>query len=170
MNYRRVRGVLTAVAFLVVAGCSGDGPKVEAPTTKVPTTVERTASEAEATVAQVASLIARHNADLRESIANVEDACDFAHAVDPCPGMGGIVLLTLTTQAQTLAIDLGAVDKPEAGQYLGAIPSEIRALTESTALAAERLGAVDSEADTPRDISRAIDDLRSELDAWGPYL
>jgi hypothetical protein len=174
------------MVMLALAGCSSDGGIDAASSTTPPTAMATetsavapvttpTEGASEATIAQYASLVASHEGEWRETVADIDDTCTDPDAIPICT----TIYLTASYQAETLRLELsGAADD------LGEPSAEIAQLVADTETAAADYVAAyhawdATGCDDPLDLEcgvsesfemdRALDGLTRQFDAWSPY-
>lgn len=111
---RRCLVGLLGVATL--SGCGGGGTATAPPTTLAPTTTVKTA-----TVGQIASIVAKHNTDLRRYAASARN-CQIPQ--DPrCDVAAKLNITTLDITASTLDVGLRAASDDRPNNPLSSVPT-----------------------------------------------
>jgi hypothetical protein len=167
--------VVLAVALLAGCGASGGAQQGSASKThgsaSVGTSLSTTPSptESTATAAQYASIVAKDQQSMADSIRSfTRDYC----AVDPsAPPRCLAEALALNLEAQTLVLELNGAKDPSSPTFIGAPPSDVAPLVDDT-LGAARTLARASKGMKPKmvQVEFAIDDLQREFAAWSPYM
>jgi hypothetical protein len=168
------RAIAAVILAIVVAGCGGD------------TVPAATTGSSEPTVEQFASLVAGHEAEWRESVANIHDVCADSNAPDRCAAAHQAA----GEQAEAFHLALTAAHEPQCradpqcSGYLGEVPSAIATLVADTETAAleysaafdawEATGCVSPlnwhcGADEQLGMSTALGELTRQFDAWNEH-
>jgi hypothetical protein len=100
MAMRTVAAVIVAVTL---AACGGGGEWATSGSAPA-----AAAGASAATVEQYAGLVAGHEGEWREGVANIHDTCAYSHAVDLCAA----AYLNASEQAETLHVALSAAHDP----------------------------------------------------------
>ncbi|MER7445354.1 hypothetical protein [Microbacterium sp. NPDC097977] len=179
----KIRAALVAaIAALLLTGCSSTPAAESSPTESAPTAV---VSE-DSTVAQWASLIARQKASWEDwETGWNENSCSGLVAGSESGFLCRVQMMSAMYQSQTTDIEYQLATGPgKKGFIAEQPPQEISALfadTRQAAVEARDAGAAWDAAGCSATAAgdcgalavtfdRAIGDLMSEFDAWGPYL
>ena len=173
-----------SAAALILAGCASATADEPEPT---PTsTAEETAAAEESSVNEWASVIARAQQDLDDTLDTLEDEqCTAVLAASPDGLMCRVRMLSATYSVSTIDLQLQGPTNTQATSFIAAEPpAEIAGMWEETsaaATAASEAGTAWSDAgcssevtdvclDLGVDFERAMGSLRSEFAGWAPYL
>jgi hypothetical protein len=161
-----MRTIAAGLVALTLAACGGDVVVTGSPPWAG-------AETGDARVAQFAGLVAGHEDEWRDSVANIHDTCADSNAPDVCAA----AFLTASRQAETLRSALSAAPVHE-------VPAEIAALVADTEAAAADYGVafaaweatncanpIDFKCSPDKGVamSRALGELTRKFDAWQPY-
>jgi hypothetical protein len=184
MAWRTVGRCLAAGILVAAAACGSSGESGQTDTTTA-TSLAPTTTIKTATVGQIASIVAKHNSDLRRYAASAK-TCQIPQ--DPrCDLAAKLNITTLDLTASTLDVNLRAAvdDRPNNQLFIGAYPAELVGLVAATRKAIADVGTASKglsnggcSAPTPpapcndlyRQMGFAASDLVRQLDAWAPYL
>lgn len=190
MNRHRGIGAVVAVLLLtLVAACGSDGTtgadasstaEEESVVADPTTEAEEVSTPEGATVQQWASIIAEQQLSFDETWENFDEKDCGVMLMGPdvnCEAIG----LTLYYNAQTISTVIEGARKPSAPAFIGDPPAEIADLVDETQDAADAAVAAwetrdEADCDGGGCVSQAfefdsaLDDIRAQLAAWGPYL
>lgn len=180
---------LGAIVMCLPSACAGsnvgadrDRRTAETSSTLANVTVQPPVTTKQATIGQIASIIAKSDDSIRTSVGQIgpcrlytEKRCDLAARLS---------LGTVAIRAEALAIPLEAADDPQTGLYIGAYPQELVRLVADTLGALRDLtvpgtlyrrdncaqNQTSSCAVAATQIYLAAGNLIDQLDAWRPYL
>lgn len=189
------RWAAVVVLVLVLSACGGDDkaaaprtttapPPTLASTTTTPTTVRRTSTTVpEATVEQVASVVAGRERPLRQAIEGYQRSCFLDLEARQCDV---VPIFTLKTVAATLHLELESMSDPSRGSlYIGRVPSELRTMVDLLTALTKDAGTdtgeplvecVQAEPVTEEcqqlniGFGMTASQMLTQLDKWGPYL
>jgi hypothetical protein len=120
--------VMSIAAALLVGACGGGSSKTADPasTSSTSTTIKT------ATTEQIASIVAKQDADIRSAVARAE-SCQFLDD-RRCDLIGLLAIQELGSLAKSLQLTLDNADdvRPNNGLFVGAIPAELKSLVAST--------------------------------------
>lgn len=173
-----VVGLIAAVSVIVALGGDRDTASRSTTNETVTSTVSKEGAQ-KATVEDFARVVAEHKGEWDDQVDTTESNCLDPALIAAC----GIGYTTLGYQAETLRLNLSALRKPDAPDYVGVPPEEINDLLMDTENAADAVGlaAEDLTAAGCTDpmqaeciqqmltLQSAIDDLSGKLDAWAVY-
>ena len=161
-----MRTIAAGVVALTLAACGGDVVVTGSPP-------RAGAETGDVWVAQYAGLVAGHEGEWRDSVANIHDTCADSNAPDVC----ATAFLTASRHAETLRSALSAAPVDE-------VPAEIEALVADTEAAAADYSVafaaweatncanpIDFKCSPDEGVamSRALGELTRQFDAWQPY-